>query len=204
MERGKTLGAFVQTGNTSATIEVRVCVASKDIAVIVLLDERRAVQITLAGTAALKGDVCIKREFVIPPGKDCTTKWFVNDEESSEKQVHALLATFHIQMDNLCMFLPQERVGKFSTMAPTEVCAKPYAYQGHENLDMNASVLQLLKVTMRSVGKGLEEQFEKLLQIQDDQITGADVRRLWIATACFHEHFILHLETPAETGEEDY
>lgn len=43
--------------------------------------------------------------------------WFVNSEPSGIVAVRKLVDKLGIQVDNLCQFLPQDRVGSFSTMS---------------------------------------------------------------------------------------
>jgi chromosome segregation ATPase len=47
--------------------------------------------------------------------------WHVNKKSSNESKVKALLAKFNIQLDNLCQFLPQEKVADFAKLSPKEL-----------------------------------------------------------------------------------
>ncbi|KAI8377087.1 P-loop containing nucleoside triphosphate hydrolase protein, partial [Choanephora cucurbitarum] len=42
------------------------------------------------------------------------TNWRINDKTSSQKDVMAIIHGFNIQVDNLCQFLPQDRVAEFA------------------------------------------------------------------------------------------
>jgi hypothetical protein len=44
------------------------------------------------------------------------SKWNVNGKQSTEQQVRSLVAKLNIQIDNLCQFLPQDRVQDFAKM----------------------------------------------------------------------------------------
>lgn len=43
-----------------------------------------------------------------------TQKWWLNDKETTHKNIQDLMKTLQIQVDNLCQFLPQERVVEFA------------------------------------------------------------------------------------------
>lgn len=127
MVRGTTLSTFVMKGKDTAEIEV-----------------------TLAGRGEDKGDFAIKRIIHCAPSKTMT-EWQVNRRGSSEAEVKALLrALFHIQMDNPCMFLPQEKVGDFTMLNPQAV----------------------LRHTMHAVAMDLEPLFDGIVALQERVDTG--------------------------------
>lgn len=43
-------------------------------------------------------------------------KWWLNGKETSHKNIQALMQTLKIQVDNLCQFLPQDRVDRKSVV----------------------------------------------------------------------------------------
>lgn len=50
--------------------------------------------------------------------KSKTSSWSVDNQESSIAQVRSIVSRLNIQLDNLCHFLPQERVAEFALMSP--------------------------------------------------------------------------------------
>ena len=48
------------------------------------------------------------------------SKWFYNNRSSSQREVKLLMASLNIDVDNLCSFMPQDRVGKFASYTPKE------------------------------------------------------------------------------------
>mmetsp|Transcript_29269 Transcript_29269/g.45481 ORF Transcript_29269/g.45481 Transcript_29269/m.45481 type:complete len:1125 (+) Transcript_29269:51-3425(+) len=58
----------------------------------------------------------IKRHIIRAKGRSNAgaSDWYVNDEKSSHKEVKELVRGYGVQVDNLCTFLPQDRVGSFS------------------------------------------------------------------------------------------
>lgn len=48
-------------------------------------------------------------------------KWWLNGKESSHKTIQKLMRTLKIQVDNLCQFLPQDRVVEFAACTPVDL-----------------------------------------------------------------------------------
>lgn len=63
-----------------------------------------------------KPNIVITRRFT-----ERTNAWTIDDSASDEKQVRGLVRSFNIQLDNLCHFLPQERVAEFATLSPEKL-----------------------------------------------------------------------------------
>lgn len=45
-------------------------------------------------------------------------KWWLNGRDTTHKEIQKLMKTLHIQVDNLCQFLPQDRVVEFAACTP--------------------------------------------------------------------------------------
>jgi len=113
--RGKSPTDFIRTGANSATIEIE-----------------------LYGRE--NGNIIIYRKI----NKDGST-WKINNRLSNKKDVINLIKKLHIQVDNLCQFLPQDKVSSFAAM----------------------NSIQLLKETERAVGQDeLVELHEKLAELK--------------------------------------
>lgn len=77
-------------------------------------------QTTLAGQTSDDGDIEVVRT-LRNPGQNT---WEIKGEpQSMEQALRFLREDMHIQMDNKCMFLPQERVGAFSSLPPSDLLA---------------------------------------------------------------------------------
>lgn len=48
-------------------------------------------------------------------------KWWLNRKETTHKKIHELTRSLKIQVDNLCQFLPQDRVVEFAACGPVEL-----------------------------------------------------------------------------------
>ena len=100
------------------------------------------VSITISGGPG-KADIVFER--VMHAGDNKST-WKINGAVKHEKDVNIATAQLNIQLDNLCQFLPQEKVGEFAKMTPTE----------------------LLKNTERAIGDA------HLLEMHEKLIAGSD------------------------------
>lgn len=77
--------------------------------------ERAAVEIVLENRDG-KAPIVVKREFT---AKDSV--WTINGQRSKESKVRRIRSEFNIQLDNLCHFLPQERVAEFAGLSPEKL-----------------------------------------------------------------------------------
>ncbi|GMF09361.1 unnamed protein product [Phytophthora lilii] len=64
-----------------------------------------------------RGNKVIRRNIF----RDNKSTWQVNGKDSTLKTVAGIMQTASIQIDNLCQFLPQDKVGEFSRMNPVQL-----------------------------------------------------------------------------------
>ncbi|KAM3872303.1 structural maintenance of chromosomes protein 5-like [Diretmus argenteus] len=64
------------------------------------------------------GNVVINREIHMENNQSV---WLLNGRNSSQKAVEEVVKALHIQVSNLCQFLPQEKVGEFTKMSKIEL-----------------------------------------------------------------------------------
>lgn len=96
--RAKELGEFVKHGSKEATIEIEL-------------------QRATIGPRKTGGNPIITRQI----RKDNKTSFWLNGSSSTNKAVQELARGFNIQVDNLCQFLPQDRVVEFAQMNPVQM-----------------------------------------------------------------------------------
>lgn len=71
------------------------------------------------------------------------SKWMVDDKKSSEQQVKSLMRDLKIDVDNLCSFMPQDKVGNFSLQTPQGILQKTLeAITSIESPDKNLFEIQ--------------------------------------------------------------
>ena len=105
--------------------------------------------------------------------------YFVNGKKSNRKGVQAFARSFSIQVDNLCQFLPQDRVVEFAALSPvdlltqTERAAAPeYMSEWHDELKRMRKDQKQHQVEQQSTMETLKN-MENRQRLQE-----ADVQRL--------------------------
>lgn len=123
------------------------------------------IQITLKGKEPNVNHL-IERKFT-----ERESKWKVNNRKSDEKSVRKLVQSFNIQLDNLCHFLPQERVAEFAGLSPEKLLLETERTIGggnsllsmHEDLIRNDNEREQLKLKLTTQ----ESQYKDLLESRD-------------------------------------
>ncbi|KAI8374537.1 uncharacterized protein BYT42DRAFT_576698 [Radiomyces spectabilis] len=62
------------------------------------------------------------------------TSWRMNNRQTSLKEVLSAIARLHIQVDNLCQFLPQDKVAEFAQLSPSQLLERTQTAAGEHNL----------------------------------------------------------------------
>lgn len=111
--------------------------------------------------------------------KDNKSSWLINGQTSTQRSVIELARSFSIQVDNLCQFLPQDKVVEFAAMNPVDLlrstqlaAAPPEMIDYHENLKK----LRARQKEMLSENRGDREQLANLEKRQEMQ--RGDVERM--------------------------
>ncbi|KAJ3030056.1 Structural maintenance of chromosomes protein 5, partial [Rhizophlyctis rosea] len=109
-------------------------------------EDRAWVEIELKGPPG-KRNIIIRRSF---KKEDNSSTYKLNGEAVTEKAVKEIVISLNIQVDNLCSFLPQDRVSEFARM----------------------TTQQLLRATERAVGTvQLTEWHDELIEIRNEELT---------------------------------
>lgn len=97
--------------------------------------------------AAREGSLVIKRVILAADNKSF---WYVNGKASTRRAVLDSVSSLNIQVDNLCQFLPQDKISLFAEMTPE----------------------QLLDATQRAAGRsGMAESHKMLVDLKQDERT---------------------------------
>ena len=115
--RGKTAAEFVRTGADEAEISI-----------------------DLHKGSAGGGVWTVKRSWTTDPKE--RAKWSVNGVKKNEKEIRTFVNDLNIQTDNLCQFLPQDKVYEFSRMTPKNLLHKTVDAVGEEQLQSDHRKLQ--------------------------------------------------------------
>ncbi|KAL9092855.1 MAG: hypothetical protein Q9165_004273 [Trypethelium subeluteriae] len=73
------------------------------------------------------------------------TTWFINGASSTHKHVQSLARSFSIQVDNLCQFLPQDRVVEFAALSPVQLLDQTQRAAAPEHMVEDHEMLKRLR-----------------------------------------------------------
>ncbi|KLJ11603.1 hypothetical protein EMPG_13211 [Blastomyces silverae] len=138
--------------------------------------EEAIIEIELAKGRDHRENPVIRRTIVRKGNKSTFT---INGKPSSKASVLELAKSFSIQIDNLCQFLPQDKVAEFAALSPIELlhstqraAAGPEMLEWHENL----KTLRAEQKKLQAANAGEREQLANLESRQEMQ--REDVERL--------------------------
>jgi structural maintenance of chromosomes protein 5 len=117
MGRSTSLSHFVKYGREKAIVEIRLKRSAESV-------------------------VKVKRTFL----KDdkTTGEWFIDGAKSSLHQVQRVISSMKIQLNNLCQFLPQDKVFEFSKLDSVQLLRETQrAVAGEELVDMQKDLIAL-------------------------------------------------------------
>ncbi|KAK4231062.1 SMC5-like protein [Podospora fimiseda] len=160
--RASAFGDFVKHGSKEANIEIE------------LQGEPEAGQNHIVG-------LCIS-------ASDNSRRFSMNGQQTTLKEVQKLMRFLRIQIDNLCQFLPQDRVAEFAGISPVDLLEKTLqAAAPREMIDWQVELKQLFKrqeEAQVTTGKTREE-VRKMEARQ--QVLQADVEKLLERKAIMEE-----------------
>jgi AAA15 family ATPase/GTPase len=151
--RASAFGEFVKHGNDEAEIEVE------------LQRKPEHSENYVVG-------LCIRRE-------DNGRKFTINGQRASLKDIQKLMRSLRIQIDNLCQFLPQDKVAEFAALNPVDLLDKTLqAAAGEEMITWRAELKDHFKVQKDTEhsGEKIAEELRKMEARQ--QVLQADVEKL--------------------------
>ena len=154
--RGKEIGEFVKHGATEAFIEIELKGRLK---------------------AGRTRNHVIRRRIKKDGNK---SEWLLNGQPSSEKIVRTnSMDNFNIQIDNLCQFLPQDKVVEFAQMDPKEILRSTQQAAGdNDMMQRHAGLIDMrnIRKDKLSTQRADKEELENLTKRQEMQ--QAEVERL--------------------------
>ncbi|KAI9369411.1 P-loop containing nucleoside triphosphate hydrolase protein [Aspergillus egyptiacus] len=151
--RAKDLGEFVKHGCREATIEIE-----------------------LAGGSRFPRNPVITRTIKRDGNKSAFT---VNGKPANKNQVLKLAHSFSIQIDNLCQFLPQDKVAEFAALTPIELLhSTQRAAAGTEMVELHEN-LKTLRAEQKRLQADNQSDKDLLANLADRQeMQRADVERM--------------------------
>lgn len=106
-------------------------------------------------------------------------EWFLNGKKTSLKAVQALTRGLSIQIDNLCQFLPQDKVSEFAALSPVELLIQTQRAAAPEQMLEWHEELKKKRKDQKLVEEQLDRDKEQLgtQEIRQDNLR-AEVERL--------------------------
>ncbi|KAL3921368.1 MAG: hypothetical protein SGPRY_004928, partial [Prymnesium sp.] len=101
-------------------------------------------------------------------------QWKLNGVQTTKSVVKEKVRSLNIQVDNPLQFLPQDKVGQFSNLSPTELLKHtemaigPKTYAIHQELIAADKAVGQVQQKLSSEKKTLDDEKEKLTKLQKD------------------------------------
>ncbi|KAF5093314.1 hypothetical protein D0Z00_004126 [Geotrichum galactomycetum] len=128
---------------------------------------RATIIIDLQGKA--DGQIIQIKRIIEGTATSSSTSWFINNRSAQLKDVKNITDTFNIQMDNLCQFLPQDKVSKFAELPSNELLVETERAVGSSQLIHDHEQLIELEAKQSSVSGSLESNKKLLAELQERQ-----------------------------------
>ena len=106
-------------------------------------------------------------------------KWWLNGKETNHKNVRRLVESLKIQVDNLCQFLPQDRVVEFAASTPVDLLRETLRAAAPEEMIKWQSELRELHKDKKELVQASQTDQETLTNLENrQQGLQADVDRV--------------------------
>jgi structural maintenance of chromosomes protein 5 len=152
--RAKDLGEFVKHGAKRAVIEIE-----------------------LAGDPTRHAENQVITTTIVKEGNKA--EYAVNGKKSNKKGVQLLARSFSIQVDNLCQFLPQDRVVEFAALSPVDLLTQTQRAAAPEEMSEWHDSLKSLRKEQKGHEQKQQSTIESLKADEHRQKSqAADVERL--------------------------
>ncbi|KAK3363537.1 SMC5-like protein [Lasiosphaeria hispida] len=116
--------------------------------------------------------LCIKRE-------DNSRKFTLNGSRTTLKDIQNLMRSLRIQIDNLCQFLPQDKVAEFAGLSPVELLDKTLLAAAPPEMSKWQSELKENFRDQKEAQRSAEQSSEQLRKMEARQnVLQADVEKL--------------------------
>lgn len=106
-------------------------------------------------------------------------KWWLNGKETSHKKIQELMKSLKIQVDNLCQFLPQDRVVEFAACTPIDLLHETLRAAAPEEMLLWQGQLQELHKEKKELAEAVHTDSDALKTLENrQQGLQADVDRI--------------------------
>lgn len=161
--RGTNVAAFVKAGTQNGWVEVELVKGSKN--------------------------VVIRREIT----QLNTSQFYIDRKKASHDEVLKVVAALGVQVDNLCQFLPQDRVKEFAKMTPVELLKETERAVGSEGMLRFHEELEELQKTRLALTRERDTLADRLKTLtEQNKDMEADVQRYQQREALLEREKLLH------------
>lgn len=141
----------------------------------------------------VNGNIVIRRVI----RRDNTSSWWLNGKACTRKDILHVMRELNVQVENLCQFLPQDKVASFAALDARELLKETeHAVGGESLLTKHTQLIQLKNDT-----KNITQQYKQRQELLDDlkrknQMLERDVLRFREREKCLREVAQLELKRP--------
>lgn len=83
------------------------------------------------------------------------TNWYINNEEKKQQDYLNFIQKLGIDVNNLCMFLPQEKVSEFAGLSPEELLVQTLESQPDTSISKNIKKLMIYESNKNNVSQNI-------------------------------------------------
>ncbi|PKI83428.1 Structural maintenance of chromosomes protein 5 [Malassezia vespertilionis] len=148
---------------------------AKDVASYVKLGHGEGwVEIELQGFSG-KDNIVIRRVLF---RESNSSDWLLNGANASAREVNEAVSQFHIEVGNLCTFLPQDRVADFAYMSPQRLLRETQYAAGHPKLSEWHDMLISFGGDLGKIKQRITNDTEEYTHLENrNRVLERDVRR---------------------------
>ncbi|KAK9367744.1 hypothetical protein V1509DRAFT_625177 [Lipomyces kononenkoae] len=143
LARAKDVGEFVKNGQNKGTIEIEI--------------------------QGFPGETNSVIERTIY--KDNRSEWSLDGKRETAKNVKEVIDRYNVQIDNLCQFLPQDKVASFAGMTPQNLLIETERATGSPQMLSHHEKLKTLHAEYKSIAIATESNQHELAKLKDRQET---------------------------------
>jgi structural maintenance of chromosomes protein 5 len=96
-------------------------------------------------------------------------QFFINGRQVTHKEVQNLAKSFSIQLDNLCTFMPQDRVAAFARLDPVDMLKETQRAAAPEHMVTSHEKLKELARKQKGIGDEKKSEERRLGQLEERQ-----------------------------------
>ncbi|PWN39895.1 P-loop containing nucleoside triphosphate hydrolase protein [Ceraceosorus guamensis] len=155
--------------------------------------ENGTIEIELKGRAGGR-NLVVRREITKSDNK---SEWYLNGSKTTHKEIMERTRQLHIQIENLCSFLPQDKVADFARMQPPELLRETQRAAGEPRLTEWHDELIKLGQADRELKQLIETESKEIENLRErNEVLQRDVRRYEERRAIEKEVELLKIRIP--------